>query len=115
MDAYRRSGTVRKRSPSRGTTELIVYVETNFVLELAYLRPTSDSCQRLLSLASDGKIAIVVPAFALIEARLAWQSNVKRRNRLLSEIRAEISELSRSSPHNDIAVQSHAFVTALVE
>lgn len=94
---------------------MIVYVETNFVLELAYLRPTSDSCQRLLALARDGKIRIVVPTFALIEARIAWQRNVKRRNRLHSEVRAELGELSRSSPLNDIALQSQAFVTALVD
>jgi hypothetical protein len=93
---------------------LIVYVETNFVLELTYLRPTSDSCQRLLALARDGKILIVVPTFALVEARIAWQRNVKRRSRLLSEIRVEIGELSRSIPLNDIASQSQAFVTALV-
>jgi predicted nucleic acid-binding protein len=94
---------------------LIVYVETNFVLELAYLRPTSDSCQRLLALARDGKIRIVVPAFALIEARIAWQRNIKRRNRLLLEVRAELGELSRSSPLSDIASQSQAFVSALVD
>jgi hypothetical protein len=94
---------------------LIVYVETNFVLELAYLRPTSDSCHHLLALARDGKIVIVVPTFALIEARIAWQRNVKRRNRLHSEVRAELGELSRSSPLNDIALQSQAFVTALVD
>jgi hypothetical protein len=94
---------------------LIVYVETNFVLELAYLRPTSDNCKRLLNLAGDEKISLIVPAFALIEARLAWQSNVKRRNRLLSEIRNELGELSRSRPLSDIASQSQAFVTALVD
>jgi hypothetical protein len=94
---------------------LIVYVETNFVLELAYLRPTSESCQSLLALARDGRIRIVVPAFSLIEARIAWQRNVKRRNRLLSEVRTELGELSRSSPLSDIASQSQAFVSALVD
>lgn len=71
---------------------MIVYVETNFVLELAYLRPTSDDCQRLLNLAGDGKISLVVSAFALIEARLAWQRNVKRRNRLHDDVRVELGE-----------------------
>jgi hypothetical protein len=94
---------------------LIVYVETNFVLELAYLRPTSDNCKRLLGLAGEGTISLVVPAFALIEARLAWRSNVKRRNRLHSEVSTELRELSRSRPLTDIAAQSHAFVTALID
>lgn len=94
---------------------MIVYVETNFVLELAYLRPTSDHCQRLLELARDGTISLVVPVFALIEARFAWQRNVRRRNRLHSDVRAELGELSRSRPLTDIASQSQAFVAALID
>jgi predicted nucleic acid-binding protein len=94
---------------------LIVYVETNFVLELAYLRPTSDNCQRLLELARDHRIDIVVSSFALIEARLAWQRNAKRRNRLHAAVRAELGELSRSRPLVDIPIQSQAFVAALID
>ena len=94
---------------------MIVYVETNFVLELAYLRNTSDNCQGLLDLAADGKISLVVPAFALIEARLAWRSKVARRNRLHSDVRKELGELSRSRPLTDIASQSQAFVAALID
>jgi hypothetical protein len=94
---------------------LIVYIETNFVLELAYLRPTSDNCQHLLDLAAHRKISLVVPAFALIEARMAWQRTVARRNRLHSEVRAEVGELSRSRPLTDIASQSQAFVAALID
>ncbi len=94
---------------------MIVYVETNFVLELGYLRPTSDHCQRLLDLAGEGKISLVVPAFALIESRLAWRSNVDRRNRLHSAVRTELGELARSRPLADIASQSKAFVAALID
>jgi len=94
---------------------LIVYVETNFVLELAYLRPTSDNCQRLLELARNDRIDIVVSSFALVEARLAWQRNVKRRNRLHAAVRTELGELSRSRPLVDIPTQSQAFVAALID
>lgn len=94
---------------------MIVYVETNFVLELAYLRRTSDNCQELLRLAADKKISLVIPAFALIEARLAWQRNVARRNRLHKDVRAELGELSRSRPLTDIESQSNALVAALID
>ncbi|HVR40339.1 MAG TPA: hypothetical protein VMU84_14680, partial [Thermoanaerobaculia bacterium] len=94
---------------------MIVYVETNFVLELAYLRATSDHCQSLLDLANDGRIDIVVSSFALVEARLAWQRNAKRRNRLHSAVRTELGELSRSRPLIDIPAQSQAFVAALID
>lgn len=92
-----------------------IYVETNFVLELAYLRSTSDNCQRLLTLGRDHSINIVVSSFALVEARLAWQRNATRRNRLHSAVRSELGELSRSRPLTDIPLQSQAFVAALID
>ena len=94
---------------------MIVYVETNFILELAYVRPTSDNCQNLLNLARAKRITLVVPAFSLVEARLAWQRSVRRRNRLHAEVRTELGELSRSRPLTNIAAQSQAFVAALID
>jgi predicted nucleic acid-binding protein len=94
---------------------LIVYVETNFILELAYLRSTSDNCERLLDLAREGKISLVVPVFALLEARVAWQGVLRRRTRLHSDVRVELGELARSRPLANIGEQSQAFVTALVD
>jgi hypothetical protein len=46
---------------------------------------------------------------------LAWRSNVDRRNRLHSAVRTELGELSRSRPLTDIALQSQAFVAALID
>jgi hypothetical protein len=46
---------------------LIVYVETNFVLELAYLRTTSDNCQRLLDLAQERRVTIVIASFGFTQ------------------------------------------------
>jgi predicted nucleic acid-binding protein len=94
---------------------LIVYVETNFVLELAYLRSTADNCQRLIDLARIRRISLVIPAFALIEARMAWQNVVRRRNKLHSDVRLELAELARSQPLAAIGEQSQAFVAALVD
>ena len=94
---------------------MIVYVETNFILELAYLRSTSDNCERLIDFARERKIWLVIPAFALLEARIAWQGVVKRRTRLHSEVRAELGELARSRPLANIGEQSQAFVASLVD
>jgi predicted nucleic acid-binding protein len=94
---------------------LIVYVETNFLLELAYLQPTADHCQRLLDMAEQHQFELVISSFALIEARLAWQRNVKRRNQLEAAVRKEVRELSRSRPLIDMPAQSQAFVAALID
>ncbi|MGB6295983.1 MAG: hypothetical protein WBF90_07325 [Rivularia sp. (in: cyanobacteria)] len=42
-----------------------VYVESNFVLELALLQEQHKSCQELLDLAEIKKIRLIVPAFSL--------------------------------------------------
>lgn len=44
-----------------------VYVETNFVLELALLQEQQESCQKLLDLAEAGRINLILPAFSLTE------------------------------------------------
>jgi predicted nucleic acid-binding protein len=94
---------------------LIIYVETNFVLELAYQRSTFEHCQRLLDLAAQRRIELVIPSFALVEARMAWQRNVTRRTRLHSQVRTELGELARSRPLMNIPAQSQAFVAALID
>lgn len=44
-----------------------VYIESNFVLELAFLQEQSSSCEEILRLAEGAHIRLVVPAYALIE------------------------------------------------
>ena len=44
-----------------------VYVETNFVLELAFEQEQSESCEQLILLAESGRIRLVLPAYCLAE------------------------------------------------
>ena len=44
-----------------------VYVETNFVLELALLQEQHESCEKILRFQQTGKIRLIVPAYSLIE------------------------------------------------
>jgi hypothetical protein len=94
---------------------VLVYVETNFILELAYVQETSRNCEQLLRWAEAGDLALAVPAFSAIEARTSWQANVKRRNRLLSDVRSELRQLSRSRPLETVAEESKAFVASLID
>ncbi len=58
---------------------MIVYVKTNFVLELARLQEQHESCEELLNLASTNKIKLVLPAFSITEARTALVRLAKQR------------------------------------
>jgi basic membrane lipoprotein Med (substrate-binding protein (PBP1-ABC) superfamily) len=46
---------------------MIIYVESNFALEIALGQEQSASAEAILSLAEQGKIALVFPGFALNE------------------------------------------------
>ncbi len=56
-----------------------VYVESNFVLELALLQEQYKSCQELLDLAESKKIRLIVPAFSLAEPYETLIRNNKKR------------------------------------
>lgn len=75
------------------------YVETNFILELAFLREEHPACQALLALAKAGEISLLVPAFSIGETYEAWVRRAKRREELNSRLAQEVAELSRSEPY----------------
>ncbi|MEK6282614.1 MAG: PIN domain-containing protein [Acidobacteriota bacterium] len=78
---------------------MIVYVESNFILELAYLQEEHENCGRILKLAESGKIQLILPAFAIAEPFAAWVGRKRRRELLHSELTQELRELGRSEPY----------------
>ena len=78
---------------------MIVYVESNFVLELAFLQEEHESCLELLSLSESGDICLVLPAFSIGEPYEAWVRRSKQRRYLHEQLITAISELSRSRPY----------------
>ena len=47
---------------------MIVFVESNFILEIAYLQEQHESCEELLALGEKAQIVLKLPAFSVIEA-----------------------------------------------
>lgn len=92
----------------------VVYVETNFLLELAYQQEESTACERLAQAAADGRIQLCIPAFSIVEARVAWRRQTKQRAELLTTLRRELRELTRSRPHVELTDKSADLVAALV-
>jgi predicted nucleic acid-binding protein len=84
---------------------MIVYVETNFIFELAFLREEYESCHSLLGMAKAGEINLVLPAFSLGEPYEAWVRRSKRRTELHDRLNTEIGELSRSKPYEALSRQ----------
>ncbi len=78
---------------------MIVYAESNFVLELAFLQEEHESCLELLSLSESGDICLVLPAFSIGEPYEAWVRRSKQRRGLHEQLITAIHELSRSRPY----------------
>lgn len=78
-----------------------VYVESNFVLELALLQEQHESCQELLDLAQVKQITLIVPAFSLAEPYETLIRNNKKRQKLSQDLKKELSQLSRSLPYQE--------------
>lgn len=100
--------------PPTGRPPVVVYVETNFLLELAYQQEEFAACERLVQAASDGQIRLYIPVFSIVEARVAWRRQTKQRAELLTTLRRELRELTRSRPHAELTAKSTDLVAALV-
>jgi hypothetical protein len=44
-----------------------VYVESNFVLEVALLQEQHESCEKIIELSEAAKAHLIVPAYSLVE------------------------------------------------
>ena len=80
---------------------MTVYVESNFVLEQALEQEQSESCQRLISIAGEGSIRLVIPAFPLVEPHVTIMHKANERSRLSTELQKQLSELGRSKPYRE--------------
>ena len=90
-----------------------VYVESNFVLELALLQEQSRSCEEILSLAEGGRIQLVAPAYSLIEPYETLIRREKGRQRIGLELNNQIKQIARNKK---LKTELHDFenITALL-
>lgn len=92
---------------------MIVYVESNFVLETALSQEQSVSAEAILSLAEQGKIALAFPSFALSEPFTTFMHRSGRRLRLYRELDITLKEIKRSESLRGIALSMETLVAAL--
>jgi predicted nucleic acid-binding protein len=93
---------------------VIVYVETNFLLELAYLQEQLGSCEGILRLAREKSITLVLPAFCVAEARATWRRRVSERQEFHSKFRVHLRDITRSEPYRALKAQFQEILDALV-
>jgi predicted nucleic acid-binding protein len=94
---------------------LRVFVETNFVLEVALEQQDSQSCERILELASSGAIRLVLPAYSLVEPYETLTRRHRDRESLRKQIVGELKQLARSAPLAQRVATSQDVVKLLAE
>ena len=78
-----------------------VYIESNFVLELALLQEQSRSCEELLSLCRQRDISLAIPAYSLAEPYETLVRRRKQRQQIKRELDAELNQISRTATYAD--------------
>jgi len=72
-----------------------IYVESNFVLELALEQEECVACEELLAIAEQGTIELAIPALAMFEPHRSIGAR-KERQRLQEELFRELKQIERA-------------------
>ena len=86
-----------------------VYVESNFVLELALLQGQHESCSQIVDLTGEGHIHLVIPAYSLVEPYETLTRHFKERQAIIKKMDPVLGRLGRSAPYEEQtdALQDH--------
>ncbi len=73
-----------------------VYIESNFVVEVALDQEQAPACRALMELAEAGSVALVIPAYALLESVEAVTRRVLSWRKVGEDVDAQLQQLRRS-------------------
>lgn len=91
-----------------------VFVETNFVLELALEQQESPACEKLIELARAASIVLLLPAYCLVEPHETLTRRRLDREALRLRVLTELAQLARSKPLAERAAASQEIVNLLI-
>jgi len=94
---------------------MIAYVESNFILELAYAQEEHTACDHILALSEQGSFVLAVPGFCLGEPYESWVRRSKDRQALHDRFAREMRELSRSQSYSTIGRESQKISRILIQ
>jgi predicted nucleic acid-binding protein len=92
-----------------------VYVESNFVLELALVQEQHASCEALLRLCEEGRIQLAIPAYSLAEPYETLTRRHRQRRRMKGELDDELHQLARTATYADRLSGIQHLTTLLID
>ena len=91
-----------------------MYVESNFVLEIAFVQEESEACESIVELAESGEIELLIPAISVSEPYEVILRRSRNRVELNRQLAVELGQLSRSRPYSQIVERSQEIVSVLL-
>ena len=91
-----------------------VFVETNFVLELALEQRESSACEKLVDLARARSIRLLLPAYSFIEPHENLTRRQLDRRALGKQVSKELAQLARSKRLAERVAASQEIVNLLI-
>lgn len=82
---------------------MIVYVESNFLLELARQQEQAPAAEEILRLAEASQISVALPVFAVCEPFSTISRYGSERARFVESMQRELRELGRTRTHRSLA------------
>jgi hypothetical protein len=76
-----------------------IYVETNFILEIAFEQEQYPSCENILQLCEAGQAKLIIPAYSLAEPHEKVSRQARSRRELQQLLDAELRQLSRTTSY----------------
>ena len=80
---------------------MIVYVESNFVLELALVQEQHETCDRILRVCEAGVSRLVLPAFSMMEPLETLRRHEVTRRRAKNALEDEMKQLARTAIYQE--------------
>src|SRR5215216_533766 len=78
---------------------MIVYVESNFVLEVALRQEQHESCNSIIHMAEESKLQLVLPAYSLVEPYEVIGRHDIQRKQFSNELKNELKQILRSDSY----------------
>jgi predicted nucleic acid-binding protein len=94
---------------------MIVYVESNFILELVRFQDEAEACSEILGLAAAGRIRLVVPAFSVAEPFDVVRRATADRHALRQAFDRHLRLLARTTTYRDRLAQAADIAALLTE
>ena len=76
-----------------------IYVESNFVLELALLQEQHASCEDILRLCQAGNAQLIIPAYSLAEPYETLIRRHRQRKQMKADLDTELQQLARTATY----------------